>query len=736
MKDSMSMFILIVVAIVAIASMIFTTQFPLSDSVGKASGDPIIKATLSANTNTVVKGSSVTFTLKVAGATPQSDPELDCGDGNKVSMEELDEGLGWRGICTYATAGTYGARAETTTDNAEVSVAIDSQSPETILYSNTINITVTNPDPTLDIYINGQNIENGGSSDPVDFNTTFEVAWESTGAYGCSAAASDPIPLLEPKHDNKTYFNQINNFNPTSSRELFARNQNTYKTPLKITLNCQGAIKTIYIPVNNITPPPNTFTARLTSDKNTTQIGSPINFNLKILTNQPYQYAGIALDCGNNYIVEMTDDDNDEEFAAACTYNTAKTYNAKAEITVISGPAEIPKYSNTKTITVTNPTTTNFTATLSGPDKVMQGIPVQYTVKLTGGKPPYYNIMLYCGDGTVVDLDPEEKDIGVVGSSRTTFSGQCRYAKTERGGYEVYAEAFDSKPSDPAQVGSNTIEVDVTSYRSNITPSVIVTTTKTSLKTGDAIDVSVRLTGLLTPYRMVKVHCGNQIFDMKPLTLNSYTAKCTYNSRGTYTVYAEIEDFIYRAIESDDLGVTVASRGGGSSSRDSSNGGGVYYVSNNTGGTCTPSWQCSEWKECVDNMQTRICTDAKSCNLLTGKPSETQTCVGTNPQGTEDNIEYIEPDQQSNPNENFETESSKSIFGAIWVYALFLIIIIIGVYLYLTWIVPERKKYNENIARMKKYVYLSRSRGYTDDKIEKALKSQGFDDKKIKSALK
>lgn len=44
------------------------------------------------------------------------------------------------------------------------------------------------------------------------------------------------------------------------------------------------------------------------------------------------------------------------------------------------------------------------------------------------------------------------------------------------------------------------------------------------------------------------------------------------------------------------------------------------------GGGCTPDWMCSDWSDCVNNVQTRDCVDINNCNDNTGKPTESQSC--------------------------------------------------------------------------------------------------------------
>lgn len=42
---------------------------------------------------------------------------------------------------------------------------------------------------------------------------------------------------------------------------------------------------------------------------------------------------------------------------------------------------------------------------------------------------------------------------------------------------------------------------------------------------------------------------------------------------------------------------------------------------------CTPSWNCSSWSSCINNLQTKTCNDINSCGVLTGKPATNQSCT-------------------------------------------------------------------------------------------------------------
>ena len=43
---------------------------------------------------------------------------------------------------------------------------------------------------------------------------------------------------------------------------------------------------------------------------------------------------------------------------------------------------------------------------------------------------------------------------------------------------------------------------------------------------------------------------------------------------------------------------------------------------------CNPNWQCSSWSECLSSgTKTRVCDDLNNCNILNGKPIESQSCT-------------------------------------------------------------------------------------------------------------
>lgn len=54
------------------------------------------------------------------------------------------------------------------------------------------------------------------------------------------------------------------------------------------------------------------------------------------------------------------------------------------------------------------------------------------------------------------------------------------------------------------------------------------------------------------------------------------------------------------------------------------------------GGSCKYNknfdWECSEWSECINETQTRICKEYNNCGNTYGKPNESQSCLEPEPE--------------------------------------------------------------------------------------------------------
>lgn len=100
---------------------------------------------------------------------------------------------------------------------------------------------------------------------------------------------------------------------------------------------------------------------------------------------------------------------------------------------------------------------------------------------------------------------------------------------------------------------------------------------------------------------------------------------------------------------------------------------------------CLENWNCSNWSECINSLQTRICTDTKDCNTINQKPIVQQNCTNLIINSSNDINESIDIGNDLN-------ESSLSFdFGSVSGLVVFLVIFIVVV-LFLGKIVLMKKK--------------------------------------------
>lgn len=53
----------------------------------------------------------------------------------------------------------------------------------------------------------------------------------------------------------------------------------------------------------------------------------------------------------------------------------------------------------------------------------------------------------------------------------------------------------------------------------------------------------------------------------------------------------------------------------------------LYGCQQQVAPACVPDWRCSEWTNCKDGKNTKTCSDANRCGVLTNKPAESKSCV-------------------------------------------------------------------------------------------------------------
>lgn len=80
--------------------------------------------------------------------------------------------------------------------------------------------------------------------------------------------------------------------------------------------------------------------------------------------------------------------------------------------------------------------------------------------------------------------------------------------------------------------------------------------------------------------------------------------------------------------------------------------------------TCSPDWTCSEWSDCVNGLQKRVCVDSNKCDTAEGKPDLEKSCE----------IEELDDD-------SFFNQITGAVVGGgagTWIALLIVIVIVVG----------------------------------------------------------
>ena len=133
-----------------------------------------------------------------------------------------------------------------------------------------------------------------------------------------------------------------------------------------------------------------------------------------------------------------------------------------------------------------------------------------------------------------------------------------------------------------------------------------------------------------------KIECDGTLQSSYVCSYNSTTSK--YKITGLNNSGIKQTDYAKPA--------TTATGGGGGSN----SGGGS--------GSCLENWQCNEWSECTNNLQTRSCSDINNCGTIFNKQSETELC--TTEKSAREATSARETTEKSNGNDNKKSNNSNN----------------------------------------------------------------------------
>ena len=84
--------------------------------------------------------------------------------------------------------------------------------------------------------------------------------------------------------------------------------------------------------------------------------------------------------------------------------------------------------------------------------------------------------------------------------------------------------------------------------------------------------------------------------------------------------------------------------------------------SRNSNNECIEKWECTNWTTCIDNEQTRICTDLNNCDTINTKPTIKNICTDDTVSGEE---LLISQEFQELPPQNLFSRITGAVTGAI-----------------------------------------------------------------------
>ena len=158
--------------------------------------------------------------------------------------------------------------------------------------------------------------------------------------------------------------------------------------------------------------------------------------------------------------------------------------------------------------------------------------------------------------------------------------------------------------------------------------------------------------------------------------------------------------------------------------------------------SCTENWQCSEWDDCINNYQTRVCIDTKNCGTILNKPVERQDCVTgitVPPIIAPPTTEYVPPAYPAT------TLQKPSVFKGTDI-ALIVGIIAVGaaiaaVIFFIKKAIKKPAIYHSypqqsHAEKLKPLIEDAKKKGYTKEQIKKALLNKGWPESAVDWALK
>ena len=164
--------------------------------------------------------------------------------------------------------------------------------------------------------------------------------------------------------------------------------------------------------------------------------------------------------------------------------------------------------------------------------------------------------------------------------------------------------------------------------------------------------------------------------------------------------------------------------------------------------TCSESWSCKQWGECIDGTQVRECNDYNLCGTSALKPEESQSCVVEEPYvpepvepappapvsyqepRTETVYVPVEPEVVMVPAQTIDYKNFAIVGGIIVAVIVFIALSVMVVMHYM-----NAHASSSNDDEMIEFVKQERRAGIDEEQIRASLKDSGWHKDEIQHAL-
>ncbi|MFA6461026.1 MAG: hypothetical protein WCV90_02070 [Candidatus Woesearchaeota archaeon] len=152
-------------------------------------------------------------------------------------------------------------------------------------------------------------------------------------------------------------------------------------------------------------------------------------------------------------------------------------------------------------------------------------------------------------------------------------------------------------------------------------------------------------------------------------------------------------------------------------------------------GSCTESWTCSEWSECVDGQKLRVCKDQRNCKTTFNKPVDKQVCTEEIPIIPVVKTTAVTPKKPSDLPKTTTTTTSSS-FPWMWIIIGAVILIALIVTIILVALRTKPQPVDDHFTNsFRSWIEQQHQRNISDEQSKQLLLQQGWQASQVEDAF-